>query len=132
MDSSDSVGQRSSNRPPSQTPSPPLNKRRRLSFSSLSHSETDDDEDEPLAVRVVSKAPRQPVRRGKFTFKSRTAPSTFHASVSEESHGQNGPNGNEQLEVPEKMNDSQLDLIATGVTMDSGNEVMKPMHLNVS
>lgn len=135
------VSQRSSDHSPSQTPpsSSTLSKRRRRSLSSPSPIEIDDEDDEPLAARMTSKAPAVrserpplgPSRGKKINSKCRAAPSTNKFQASGEQRGRpNESNAKEaRPNVPEKMNDSQLDLIATGVTVDLWSKVIELVFL---
>lgn len=111
------------------------NKKRRISpeFSSLSEADDDDDEEErPLASRVT----RQPVNKNKqngrpaagqrsgkqkhsMKSKAHTAPAHIAPPTAEEREEMrpNGVNG-AKVKVEDKMDESQLSRLATGVTVD--------------
>lgn len=122
---------------------PPPTKRRRISGSSLSDAEDDDDddddeEDKPLAARMATKtAPdgsrtttsttttsgkRSGKKVSSMMSKAQTAPIATPSREQAEMNGQvNGVNGHEtQVKVEEKMDESQLTRLATGVTVDTG------------
>ncbi|KAI9572261.1 Bromodomain-containing protein [Boletus coccyginus] len=107
----------------------PPTKRRRLSLSSLSDAdeEDEDEEDKPLAAQVSQPQPPDTLARksnqrtGKKTSsmksKSQTAPtSTMQPDV----NGVNGRLPDAKVKVEEKMDESQLTRLATGVTIDAG------------
>ncbi|KAK1233163.1 histone acetyltransferase [Marasmius sp. AFHP31] len=102
-------------------------KRRRVSFSSsnsddgpgtqsLLDEDDDDEEDRPLAMRMAEKtAPKSASKSSKKAAKSRVPASSLPV---------NGRNGASEVEstkvkVEEKLDDTQLDRLATGVPVDS-------------
>ena len=104
----------------------PPTKRRRVSLSSLSDEE-DEEEEKPLAAQVSQ--PQQPdtparksnKRAGKKTSsmksKSQTAPTS---SKQPDVNGVNGHVPDAKVKVEDKMDESQLTRLATGVTVDAG------------
>lgn len=109
------------------TDAPPT-KRRRLSLSSLSDAD-DDEEDKPLATQVT-RVPDTPVRTtqrsGKkipsMKSKSQTALSVTD-DVKPNVRGVNGHVADTKVKIEEKMDESQLTRLATGVTIDAGPSV---------
>ncbi|OCH92323.1 Bromodomain-domain-containing protein [Obba rivulosa] len=119
----------------------PPAKKRRISFSSLSDADEDDDDDEedkPLAARMGVSAtatktrpengPRTNQRSGKqMTSKksvAHTAPVSIMPPTAREREGMtvsaNGANGHSpKVKVEDKMDESQLTRLATGVTFDA-------------
>lgn len=107
----------------------PPTKRRRLSLSSLSDAdeEDEDEEDKPLAAQVSQPQPPDTLARksnqrtGKKTSsmksKSQTAPTS---TVQPDVNGVNGRLPDAKVKVEEKMDESQLTRLATGVTIDAG------------
>lgn len=108
----------------------PPTKRRRLSLSSLSDAdeeEEDEEEDQPLAAQVSHPQPldtparKSNKRTGKKTSsmmsKSQTAPKS---SMQPDVNGVNGHLPDAKVKVEEKMDESQLTRLATGVTIDAG------------
>lgn len=110
----------------------PPTKRRRLSLSSLSDADEEDEdeeEDQPLAAQVSHpQPPDTPARKsnkrtGKKTSsmksKSQTAPKS---SMQPDMNGVNvnGHLPDAKVKVEEKMDESQLTRLATGVTIDAG------------
>ncbi|CCM01133.1 uncharacterized protein FIBRA_03181 [Fibroporia radiculosa] len=133
--------------------SEPPTKKRRVSFSSLSGNdeEEDDEEDRPLAARVTNavisatvnqseKGPAARHARGqkrsgkksssmKSKAQARTAPTTIPPPTDEEkaemSRPADGANGHEmKVKVEDKMDESQLTRLATGVTVDAGGAAL--------
>lgn len=108
----------------------PPAKRRRLSLSSLSDAdeeEEDEEEDQPLAAQVSHPQPldtparKSNKRTGKKTSsmksKSQNAPKS---SMQPDVNGVNGHLPDAKVKVEEKMDESQLTRLATGVTIDAG------------
>lgn len=107
----------------------PPTKKRRLSLSSLSDAdeEVDDEDDKPLAAQVSQpQPPDTPARKsnqrtGKKTSsmksKSQTAPTS---SMQPDMNGINGRISDLKVKVEDKMDESQLNRLATGVTIDAG------------
>ncbi|KAG8213621.1 hypothetical protein J3R82DRAFT_10306 [Butyriboletus roseoflavus] len=108
----------------------PPTKRRRLSLSSLSDADEEDEdeeEDQPLAAQVShpqlldTPARKSNQRTGKKTSsmksKSQTAPKS---SMQPDVNGMNGYLPDAKVKVEEKMDESQLTRLATGVTIDAG------------
>lgn len=114
----------------------PPNKKRRVSYSSLSDADSDSDEEErPLAAQIssgkISKKPSEngarPIgqRSGKqMKSVAHTAPTSRLPPTDEEraemDRPVNGVNGhNAVVKVEDKMDESQLNRLATGVTVDA-------------
>lgn len=138
-------------------PFEPPSKRRRVSFSSgssLSESDSDSsgDEEKPLAAEKRSNRPRKtngkgkksrPGQRsggkgmpGKKKSKAHTAPTSILPPTEEERADMeppavNGVNGHEvKVKVEDKMDESQLTRLATGVTVDAGNNATTNVCIN--
>ncbi|KAJ8077288.1 histone acetyltransferase [Marasmius tenuissimus] len=108
-------------------PDAPPPKRRRISFSSsnsddrpgtqsLFDEDDDDEEDRPLAMRMAEKtAPKSASKSSKKAAKSRVPASSLPVN------GRNGAGEVEstKVKVEEKLDDTQLDRLATGVPVDS-------------
>lgn len=129
----------------SDVPQPP-SKKRRVSLSSLSDDddeddddEEDDEEDRPLAARMALKTSGSRSEKtrpgyahrsgkkgpGKSAGKAHTAPVSLAPPVGEQQAEMNGlvngTNGHDaKIKVEDKMDESQLTRLATGVTVDSG------------
>ena len=114
----------------------PPAKRRRISSSSLSDAEDDEDENKPLASRMVgthvsSNGTRPHGRRsGKKTSsmksKAQTAPVSIPPPTGEQQAEMNGEfsqlNGHEPpVKMEDQLDEGQLDLLATGVTVDTAS-----------
>ena len=122
---------------------PPPMKRRRISESSLSDADEEDDdddddeEDKPLAARMtVKSAPdarpsktttgkRSGKKASSMKSKAQTAPASIQPPSGREQDEMNGKtngiNGHDtRVKVEEKMDESQLNRLATGVTVDAG------------
>ena len=121
---------------------PPPTKKRRISESSLSDDDDDDDDDEeedkPLAARMTTKSAPDGSRPSKTTIgkrsgkkassmksKAQTAPVSIQPPTGREQDEMNGKtngiNGRDtKIKVEEKMDASQLNRLATGVTVDAG------------
>ncbi|ETW85228.1 hypothetical protein HETIRDRAFT_438210 [Heterobasidion irregulare TC 32-1] len=114
----------------------PPAKRRRISSSSLSDAEDDEDENRPLASRMVgthvsSNGTRPHGRRsGKKTSsmksKAQTAPASIPPPTGEQQAEMNGEfsqlNGHEPpVKMEDQLDEGQLDLLATGVTVDTAS-----------
>lgn len=107
----------------------PPAKRRRLSLSSLSDAdeEEEEEEDKPLAAQVFQpQPPDTPARKsnkrtGKkmssMKSKSQSAPTS---SKQPDMNGVNGHIPDAKVKVEDKMDESQLTRLATGVTIDAG------------
>lgn len=111
---------------PSVSVEEPPTKRRRLSLSPLSDADEDEEDDKPLATQVglASDAPiRTTQRSGKKTSsmksKSQTALSATD-DVKPDGNSVNGHVSGPKVKVEEKMDESQLTRLATGVTVDAG------------
>ncbi|KAJ3869781.1 hypothetical protein EV359DRAFT_69683 [Lentinula novae-zelandiae] len=93
---------------------PPPLKKRRISVSSLSGDDNDDDE-EPLAMRVSQKTapPKSPVKPGKGV---KFVPATGRMHVA---HGKTNVEPEPRVKIEDKLDDAQLDRLATGVPVDS-------------
>jgi histone acetyltransferase len=123
---------------------PPAAKRRRLSStSSLSEEDEDEDEDEdrPLAARIAlktaqrvengaSRVPTSGKRCGKKSSSMKSKAQSASVSVQTpmsarvEVNGMaNGLNGHDfKVKSEERMDEGQLDRLATGVTVDAGGD----------
>ncbi|KAJ3923982.1 hypothetical protein F5877DRAFT_87269 [Lentinula edodes] len=101
---------------PSSSPNdkPPPLKKRRISVSSLSGDDNDDDE-EPLAMRVSQKTvpPKSPVKPGKGV---KFVPAAGRMPVA---HGKTNVEPEPRVKIEDKLDDAQLDRLATGVPVDS-------------
>ncbi|KAF5393388.1 hypothetical protein D9757_000734 [Collybiopsis confluens] len=95
---------------------PPPHKKRRISMSSLSGDDNDDDDEEPLATRMAPTTSSQSLAKP-----SKTAKSTVAAGRMPVANGKtNGfVDPEPTVKVEEKLDDAQLDLLATGVPVDS-------------
>jgi histone acetyltransferase len=102
---------------------PPPNKRRRYSSSSLSDVDDDDDEeDQPLAARLARKTEPQattPSKRG--AKKGPGIPKNSPPNPRVNGSSQDEPKVKEE----DKMDDSQLSRLATGVTVDADSETVR-------
>lgn len=114
--------------PPGSSPSssilsdlPPPHKKRRISMSSLSGEEGDgdDDDEEPLATRMAqqqqspTKSPKKPTA-GKT---AKSAPTGRMPTTTGKTNGFVEPEP--RIKIEDKMDDAQLDRLATGVPVDS-------------
>ncbi|KAI6121433.1 hypothetical protein F5141DRAFT_1211118 [Pisolithus sp. B1] len=119
-----------SSRALSSTPSisaeePPV-KRRRLSPSPLSDADEDEEDDKPLATQVglgsdvpVRTTQRSGKKMSSMKSKSQTALSATD-DVKPDGSSVNGHVSGPKVKVEEKMDESQLTRLATGVTVDTG------------
>lgn len=105
-------------------------------MSSLSDADDDDDEEEdkPLASRMALKTAPDGSRTAtsgkrsgkKMKSKGQTAPASMQPSTGREQAEMNGqPNGvhahDKKVKLEEKLDESQLNRLATGVTVDATN-----------
>ncbi|KAJ4483243.1 hypothetical protein J3R30DRAFT_3447167 [Lentinula aciculospora] len=112
--------QRTNKSPPASSPSsavsdlPPPLKKRRISVSSLSGDDNDDDE-EPLAMRVAQKTapPKSPTKPGKGV---KSIPAAGRMPVA---NGKTNVEPLPRIKIEDKMDEAQLDRLATGVPVDS-------------
>ncbi|KAF7984193.1 hypothetical protein HWV62_15966 [Athelia sp. TMB] len=116
---------------------PPPSKRRRVSESSLSDADDDDDDDDdenkPLAARMSIKTAPDGSRTAtagkrsgkKMKSKGHVAPTSIQPPTGREQAEMNGHingvNGHARIKLEEKLDESQLDRLATGVTVDTSN-----------
>ncbi|KAJ3733504.1 histone acetyltransferase NGF-1 [Lentinula guzmanii] len=93
---------------------PPPLKKRRISMSTLSGDDNDDDE-EPLATRVTQKtAPaKSPTKPGKGV---KFVPAAGRMPVA---NGKTNVEPGPRIKIEDKLDDAQLDRLATGVPVDS-------------
>lgn len=103
---------------------PPPLKKRRISVSSLSGDDNDDDE-EPLAMRVSQKTapPKSPVKPGKGV---KFVPATGRMHVA---HGKTNVEPEPRVKIEDKLDDAQLDRLATGVPVDSETTAVGILHI---
>lgn len=116
---------------------PPPSKRRRvsspLSDADEDEDEDDDEEDKPLAARMSIKTAPDGSRTAtagkrsgkKMKSKGQVAPASIQPPTGREQAEMNGHlngvNGHTKIKLEEKLDESQLDRLATGVTVDTSN-----------
>ncbi|KAI3618622.1 histone gcn5 superfamily [Moniliophthora roreri] len=120
---------------------PPPAKRRRISFSSGSEEggdevsnpihqddEEDDEEDRPLAARMAQKTASKSSKKGGKTSKKIAAASRVPATSAHLNGRMNGTTETEsKVKIEDKMDETQLDRLATGVPVDAAEPAAPPV-----
>ncbi|KAG7098732.1 hypothetical protein E1B28_000644 [Marasmius oreades] len=115
---------------------PPPNKKRRISFSSgsddaqgtralLDEDDDDDEEDRPLAARMAQKSAAKAPPKGSKT--SKKAAASRVPALSSTMNGNGRTTEVESKIKEERLDDTQLDRLATGVPVDSAESSGPPV-----